>query len=203
MTLKVASVIGRVFAVQLVAKLHPRSPEQRELADDLRHLVELDLIARVPFGARAEMGRPPYYQFKNESGNHKRFYRVQRTIKHLSAIAPTKSDCSSASSETSSSSGSSINFDSACYHDDTDSCSRTSQAKGRKLSSGHTNMENRGEASLVSRDVYDDDVNTSITPYRKDSSNDERNGRSVSIALTETPSLESAADTFVDDDPSV
>ena len=153
--------------------------------------------------AEEEKAYERYYQFKNESGNHKRFYRVQRTIKHLSAIAPNKSDCSSASSETSSSSGSSINFDSACYHDDTDSCSRTSQAKGRKVSSGHTNMESRGEASLVNRDVYDDDVNTSITPCRKDSSNDDRNGRSVSIALTETPSLESAVETFVDDDPSV
>ena len=152
--------------------------------------------------AEEEKAYERYYQFKNESGNHKRFYRVQRTIKHLSAIAPTKSDCSSASSETSSSSRS-INCDSACYHDDTDSCSRTNEEKGRKLSSAHFDMESRGEATLDSRDVYDDDAITSTTPCRKDSSNDERNGRSVSIALTETPSLESAADTFVDDDPSV
>ncbi|MBT6276516.1 MAG: hypothetical protein HOI95_20575, partial [Chromatiales bacterium] len=41
MTLKIASVIGRVFAVQLVSSLHPGNPDPRDLADDLRHLVEL------------------------------------------------------------------------------------------------------------------------------------------------------------------
>ncbi len=66
LTLKVASVIGRVFAVQLVAHLHPGAPSPRDLAQDLRHLADLELVTQVPFGSRAALGPPPYYQFKNE-----------------------------------------------------------------------------------------------------------------------------------------
>ena len=66
MTLKVASVAGRVFSVPFVAAVHPTEEDPRKVADDVRSLMDRDLLVRVPFGSRAEFGRAPYYQFKNE-----------------------------------------------------------------------------------------------------------------------------------------
>ena len=66
MTLKVASVAGGLFSVPFVAAVHPMAPDLRHLSDDIRCLLEQDLIARLPFGSRAEFGAAPFYQFNNK-----------------------------------------------------------------------------------------------------------------------------------------
>jgi class 3 adenylate cyclase/tetratricopeptide (TPR) repeat protein len=66
MTLKVASVAGRLFSVPFVAAVHPTEKDPRKVADDVRVLLKRDLVSQVPFGSRAEFGRAPFYQFKNE-----------------------------------------------------------------------------------------------------------------------------------------
>jgi class 3 adenylate cyclase len=64
LTLKVASVVGQLFSVQFVAAVHPGIARAQDVSEDVRYLVKQDLLARVPFGARAELGAGPYYQFK-------------------------------------------------------------------------------------------------------------------------------------------
>jgi class 3 adenylate cyclase len=66
MTLKVASVVGRLFAVAFVAAVHPMTSASHDFSDDIRCLLDAELITRLPFGVRADFGMPPYYQFKND-----------------------------------------------------------------------------------------------------------------------------------------
>jgi class 3 adenylate cyclase/tetratricopeptide (TPR) repeat protein len=64
MTLKVASVVGSPFAIELVAKLHPHSPHPKALSGEVQALVAAELIAPVELGSSAEFGRPPFYAFR-------------------------------------------------------------------------------------------------------------------------------------------
>lgn len=64
MTLKVASVAGNPFALDLVAELHPHSPAPRALAGEMRALVEAELVTPVSIGTQAAFGRPPFYAFR-------------------------------------------------------------------------------------------------------------------------------------------
>ena len=63
LTIKVASVIGSPFAMEVVAWVHPGAPSPRELNADIDELTAAGLIEPVPAGTRPPFGRPPYFQF--------------------------------------------------------------------------------------------------------------------------------------------
>ena len=63
LTLKVASVIGSPFAMEVVAWVHPGTPSPRELNADIEELTDAGLVEQVPEGTRPPFGRPPYFQF--------------------------------------------------------------------------------------------------------------------------------------------
>ncbi len=65
LTLKVASIIGRVFDTQLLCDIYPIEGDKAHLMDYLRHLEQLDLISRLSPECPPDEPAPREYAFKH------------------------------------------------------------------------------------------------------------------------------------------